>query len=1680
MMGDSSQRQDAHEKLAERLSALSPDQRAELERRLAPTSKAGLRRRGPGEAGVISFAQQRLWMIDQLEPGNVAYNTLRGLRLRGRLNVRALEASVNEVIRRHEVLRTNFRAERGEPVLVVAKERRLTLPVVEVRGDNREEEVQAAARDLAQEPFDLAHDLLLRARLLRLGPEEHVLLLVIHHIVFDGWSVGVLTRELAAAYEAVSTRRAPGLPELPLQYADYAAWEREWFQGERLAEQVAYWQEKLADLPTLKLPQSRARPVVGTHRGAVIRQKLPFALTEALRGLGRAEKTTFFMTLLAAFYVLLYRYSGQEDLAVGTPIAQRTRTEAERLIGFFVNTLVLRADLSGAPTFRELLGRVREVALGAYAHQELPFEKLVEALPPRRAADHTPLLQVMFSFRNLPPREAEAGGLKLEALELDDGLSRFDLTLVAQETPEGLTCAFEYDTDLFDAPVISRMLDHLRTLLEGIVANPDAQVSRLPLLTTQERESLLARAKGGREPCRPGDTLHGLIAEQARERPEAVAVRCGEEEVTYQELDRRSNQLAHYLRKLGVERGTPVGVYLDRGVEMIVGLLAILKAGGAYVPLDPTHPQERLLHVIDQSRMSVLLTQSSRRGELAGVREVTVEEEGIAQQPEEAPAVATAADDLAYVLFTSGSTGVPKGVAMPHRGVLRVLRDPEFMDYGPGDTTLFFRTLAFDIAGLDIWGALLHGGKLVVRPEELESLEALGRTIQEERVSVLSLATALFGPMVESQIQALGGLRVLAGGGEVMPVAAAERAAALLPQCRVINAYGPTEAGIYATRYVLPAGAKFSGAVPIGRPIANTSVYVLDQEQQLVPVGVTGEIYLGGEALASGYYGQPALTAERFVPDPFSTDPGARLYRTGDLGRWREDGELDFAGRVGTQVKVRGYRLELGEVETVLGRHPALQECAVVVRGEGEGEGRLMAYVGLRPGAEVTEKELREHLRASVPGYMVPGVFVVLERLPLTPTGKVDRGALPEPEATQKRATRAAETDIERFLAGIWEELFQLERVGVDEHFMDLGGHSLLAMQVITRVRERRGAELTLPVILTHPTIAELAAYLDEEEQRRTEAARGDTIHGVFAAQAAQSPGSVALKSGDEEVTYADLNRRANRLAHYLRGLGVREETPVGVAVERSVDMVVAVLAVLKAGGAYVPLDPADPAERVAFQVRQAGVRVVIARGGGGEGVGTSGVRVVDLEAEREMVETQAEEDPPELGGPENLAYLMYTSGSTGVPKAVAIPHRGVLRLVRGADYLDFRAEDVFLQLGPLGFDASTFEIWGALLNGARLALMPPGKEALAELGAVVEREGVTVIFLTTALFNLVVDRELPRLRGLRALVTGGEVVSVPHMRRAREGLPRCRLIHAYGPTENTTFTTCFTVPEEYEFGETVPIGRAIAGTTVYVLDEARRPVPPGEVGELYVGGRGLARGYWGRPELTAARFVRDPFSGDATGRLYRTGDLVRQLPGGELEFVGRVDDQVKIRGYRVEPAEVEAVLLRHSGVRQGCVVARQDGRGEKQLWAYVSGREGKELQGREVRAFLREHLPEHMVPVRVVVQAELPLTPGGKVDRRALPEAERPATPEEREPPREALERELVAIWEETTGVTPVGVHEDFFELGGHSLAAVRLLALIEERLGRRLPLGVLLEAPTVAKLAARLREEGWTPPWS
>nr|WP_301542280.1 non-ribosomal peptide synthetase [Pyxidicoccus fallax] len=2117
--------------LAARLESARPGEQTRSAPPLVPVPRTG--------ELPLSFAQQRLWLLDQLQPGGAAYNIPTPVRLTGKLDTAALERGLTWLVERHESLRTTFAAGSSGPVQVIQPVAPISLPVRDLSAlpaGERESEARRLTREEGLLPFDLTHGPLFRASLLRLAPEDHVLRLTAHHIVSDGWSTGVLVRELAALYAAAVTGHPPQLPPLPVQYADYSVWQRDWLRGEVLEAQLDYWKQQLGGAPpVLELPTDRPRPAVQTFAGAEHSFTLPAELSQRLEALAREHQATLFMVLLTAWHTLLHRYSGQEDLVVGSPIAGRTHAPTEGLIGFFVNTLALRARLSGTDSFAGLLAQVRETTLGAYAHQEVPFEKLVEVLQPQRDLSRSPLFQVMFSVQNLPDTSWSLPGLELSPLEAVSPVAKFDLTLVLTPGPQGLSGALGYNTDLFDASTAARMVDHFHLLLEAVAAAPHQRLSSLPLLREAEQRQLLVEWNETATPFPDGACIHELFEAQVPRTPDAPALCFGSESLSYRELDTRANRLAHALRSRGVGPDTRVALGLERSLELVVSMLAVLKAGGAYVPLDPAYPRERLAFMLQDCGAAVLLTHSRLLGTLppfhGHVLALDTEAAALARFPDTAPARTATADQLAYVIYTSGSTGRPKGVAVPHRGVPNLARHmARATGLKPGQRVLQFASFSFDAAVYEVTLALLHGATLVLATrEELLPGQPLVDVLRGQSIDSALLPPSVLALLPTEGLETLG---TLISGGEACT---AEVVAKWAPGRHFINAYGPTESTVIATLHTcVPDGQR----PPLGRALSNTRLYVLDGHLRPVPVGVPGELFIGGVGLARGYLGRPELTAERFVPDAFGTTPGGRLYRTGDLVRWRPDGTLEYLGRTDFQVKLRGFRIELGEIEAVLSAQSGVRQALVLVREDRPGDKRLVAYVVGAPGETVDTEALRSALEQRLPGHMVPSAFVALEALPLTPNGKVDRRALPPPEASAA-GQAAPRTPTEERLAHLWAQVLGLERVGAEDHFFELGGHSLLATQVISRIRSEFGVELPLRALFEAPVLSALARRVDsalhshrvqapplvplprtddlplsfaqqrlwfidqiepgsstynlatvlrlrgplepatleaaftslagrheslrttfevrdgepvqriqpltgvalpmvdlsdlpseerEAEARRlasheaerpfdlqrgplfralllrlspeehvligamhhivsdgwsmgvlvrelealyvahatgqqarlpalpiqyadfaawqrswlrgealarqlgywkrqlagapavlelptdkprptvlssrgayqpvrfskplteallalcqregvtpfmlllagwqvllsrysgqedlcvgspiagrtraetegligffvntlvlraqvephasfrellahvrattlgayehqdvpfeklveelrperslshsplfqvmfalqntptasprvegapplrlepfdadvqttkfdlmltlvqgadgfegtlgyrtdlfepstirrmvehlgtlmeaaaatpeapvgglsllpasereqllahwsgvaTDYPRASTLPEVFSQVVARHGDRVAIEFGDSRLTYRQLDERANQLAHHLRSLGVSTDSRVAIALERSLELVVALVAILKAGGAYVPLDPAYPRERLATMVEDTRPRALVTTRALLARLPAEGQAAVLMDAL--SLEGEPAHPPPPAALPESLAYIDFTSGSTGRPKGVGTVHQAVLRTLFGVDYARFGPEETFLLLAPISFDASTFELWGALLHGSRLVIMPPQTPSLEELGRTVQQSGVTTLWLTTGLFTQMVESQLEGMRPVKQVLMGGDIVSAPHVRRVLEEL-RVPVVHAYGPTESTVFTTAFrlTEPSQAE-GATISIGGPLANTRVYVLDAYGQLVPTGVPGELFIGGDGLARGYVEQPGLTAERFVPDAFSGVPGARLYRTGDRVRWRADGMLEFLGRNDFQVKLRGFRIELGEIEAALSRHPAVRQALVLKREVSAGNPQLVAWFTST-GSAPDAATLRAFLQQRLPGYMVPSAFMALESFPLTPNGKVDRKALPTPEVSSPTADFEPPASATEARLATLWAEVLGVEKVGRRDNFFELGGHSLLATQVVSRVRATFDVELPLRALFEAPTLAALSLRIED--------
>ncbi len=2575
----------------------------------------------------LSFPQEQLWFLSELDANNVSYNELFALRFLGVLNIVALEQSLNKIVARHAALRTNFATVNGQPVQFIAERLTLTFPVIDLSNlpaCDRENEVQRLATEQAQKPFDLVSDSLIQATVVKLTETEHIFLLRTHHIVWDGWSLGVMWRELAAFYNDLSQE----LPLLPAQYPDFAVWQRQYLTGEVLDSLQTYWQQQLLDAPTLlELPTDRVRGVTQTFRGKHYRFVISKLLTEALIGLSRRQKVTLFMTLLAAFQTLLYRYTGQDDVVVGSPIANRDRSEFKDLIGYFVNTLVLRICLAGNPSFEDLLSRVRKVTLEAYSHRELPFEKLVEILQPERSLSYTPLFQVMFMLLEELP-EIQMEGLRVSPLAIETGTTHFDLALFIEKTSSGLIGEWEYNTDLFDEATITRMSGHFQTLLEAIAANPKQKISELPLLTQTECHQLLVEWNNTQIEYPQDKCIHQLFEEQVEHTPDAVAVVFESKQLTYRELNTKANKLAHYLQTLGVKPEVLVGICIERSLEMIVGILGIIKAGGAYVPIDPAYPSERIAYMLKDSQLAVLLTQEKLVASLpehqAQVICLDSDWEEISTESDLSPITSVTPENLAYVIYTSGSTGKPKGVGVPHRAVNRLVINTNYIYFQPLDVVAFASNFSFDAATFEIWGALLNGAKLIVITKDVAiSPDEFAAQIHSQGITVLFLTTALFNLLAREVPSAFRSVRHLLFGGEaVEPKWVKEVLKKGSPQ-RLLHVYGPTENTTFTTWYLVEDVSEEATTIPIGRPIANTQVYLLDTQLQPVPLGVPGEVYIGGDGLARGYLNRPDLTDEKFIPNPFSNQPSSRLYKTGDLARYLINGNIEFLGRIDNQVKIRGFRIELSEIETAISQHPSVAQTVVIAVENNIGNKQLAAYIVPQPQAVASSGDLRNFLKQKLPEYMIPAVFIMLETLPLTPNGKIDTKALPKPEtADQQLATTKVppQTVTQKILASIWTEVLQVREIGIHDNFFELGGDSIISIQIIARCHQAN-LQLTPKDLFQHQTIAELAQvvtstieikaeqglvtgivsltpiqqwfieqnlpsshhfnqsflfeissdlksellhqvlqqlllhhdalrlrlipnndtwqllnapseeteifnvidlsqigqseqiaaietpanqlqaslnlldgpiirvtlfnlgnqeanrlliiihhiavdgvswrilledlvtayqqlsrgetiqlpakttsfqdwairlteyaqsqtapseldywltqlnshieplpvdypasivenkiadtavvsvslsveqttallkevhkayntqindvlltalvqsfaqwtgessllidleghgreelfelvnlsrtvgwftsifpvllkiekaeftgksiksikeqlrripqrgigygiirYLSQDETTReqlqelpqaqvsfnylgqfdqmlsafpilglakessgspvslkgnrshfieidgfvangqlqlnwaynkkihqtstierlansfiealtgtifhclspdnfgytptdfpdadltqaeldelvesltprtilesiyplspmqegmlfhtlyapdsgiyfvqsvftlcgnlqvlaweqawrrvveihpilrtffiwknrphplqvvcksvdlpwhiydwrslseaeqkegletflqTERERGfeldkvplmcgtiirltdnayqfvwsfhhllmdgwclpivlkqawtfyeafdrgenlyldapppyrnyiawlrqqdseaaqkfwrsqlagftaptplmvdksvgdsskqqdtydeqginlsaqltealsslarqhhltlnilmqgawalllsrysgesdvvfgatvsgrppalsgvesmvglfintlpvrvqisaetellywlkqlqvsqvereqysysplveiqgqsdvtrnlplfnsivvfenypvdssllesqegieikniggfektnypltvgvvpgdelsiqisydanrfdnDTvsrmlghlqtllsgmvahpsgrvgelplltlkekqqlladwnntwaeypqnkcIHQLFEKQVELTPDAVAVIFEQEQITYRELNVRANQLAHYLQTLGVKPEVLVGICAERSLEMIIGLLGILKAGGAYVPLDPAYPKERLAFMLEDSSVPVLLTQQKLVEKLPPNSARVICLDSDWEEISFHSQDNPLSEVQPENLAYIIYTSGSTGKPKGVLIEHKSLVNYttVAIAEY-QIEKSDRILQFSSISFDVSAEEIYTSLASGATLVLrtdtMVDSFEGFLQK---CQNWEISVMALPTAYWHeltaLLNPKTLALPSSLRLVILGGEKALPERLKTWFECVgQQVRLLNNYGPTEATIGATIYELLADDTALRELPIGRPLGNVCTYILDPNGQPVPIGVPGELHIGGAGLARGYLNRPELTTERFIRNPFSDSPTERLYKTGDQVRYLPNGNIEYLGRIDDQVKVRGFRIELGEIEAALSQHPSLLSVAVALREDIPGQKSLVAYIVTVQESAPTVSELRDFLKQQLPDYMIPNAFVSLPTLPITPNGKVDRRVLPAPDIKSLIQTLEfvAPQTPTEELVASIWKKVLGVEQASVNDNFFELGGHSLLATQVLSHLNSSLGLHLPLSKLFELPTVASLSSYIDATLWT----
>jgi amino acid adenylation domain-containing protein len=1053
------------------------------------------RRRDGNERITLSFGQERLWFLYQMDPSSPFYNLNTAARLTGVLNIDALERSLNEIIRRHDILRTRYRAMDGQPFGIVDSDLNLTVEVVDLLRESeldREPEALKISAKYFQQPFDLGQGPLIRAAVLKLGGRSHLLLLSMHHINFDGWSIGIFFSEFAILYESYAARKSCALSELPLQYSDFAFWQRQWLHGEALKSHLAFWKDYLSGAnPSLDLHTDRPRPPVQSFRGARQGFSISSSVAGSIKSLAKQERATLFAALLSAFQTLLYRYTNQEDITVGTPVANRNKVEIENLIGFFVNTVAMRVDLAGKPAFRDLLSRVRETILEVQTHQEIPLERVVEEVQPKRELNRAPLFQVMFVLQNAPLQQLKLGDLTLVPMEIDNGTAKFDLTLYMRETGHELTGSLAYNTDLFESTTVARMIACFQVLLESVATDPDRHISRLALLTAAQRCQLLAEYDQPGEAYPFEGVVQRLFEAEAAIHPDALAVAYENETLAYGELSRRANQLAHYLKSLGIGPEVPVGICLEPSIDTIVGILGIIKAGGAYVPIDPSLPKERAEFILNDVGAPALLTRQTLLEKFSGCKALAIlvdaDWKTIAGHGDDNLHDSVEPGNLIYIMFTSGSTGTPKGVAIEHRQLLNyifAIRQRLQLPFPASYATV--SSMAADLGNTCVFPSLCFGATLhVISPDQASDPNALADYFREHDIDCLKIVPSHLSALLTSarSEQVIPRKRLILGG-EASSWSLIGRLRSLAPHCVIFNHYGPTEStvGVLACKVEEKLGDA-SATVPIGQPIGNIRAYLLDQHFEPAPTGVPGEVYVGGLGLARGYFNRPGLAAENFIPDPFSREPGARLYRTGDLARSGLSRNIEFLRRVDDQVKIHGFRIELGDIDAMLGQHPSIRESLITTYGA-SGTKAVAAYIALNAGAEITIAQLRGYLKKRLPDHMIPSAFVTMDSLPRLPNGKINRKALPEPDRSAPEAKTDCEppaSPVERELAEIWTRLLGVERISTRDSFFDLGGHSLLATQLVARIYDVFQVPIPLRSIFEKPTILELALAIEEE-----------------------------------------------------------------------------------------------------------------------------------------------------------------------------------------------------------------------------------------------------------------------------------------------------------------------------------------------------------------------------------------------------------------------------------------------------------------------------------------------------------------------------------------------------------------------------------------------------------------------
>ncbi|MCR8937086.1 non-ribosomal peptide synthase/polyketide synthase [Brevibacillus laterosporus] len=2047
----------------------------------------------------VSSAQKRMYILRQLAGADLGYNMPGVMYIDGKLDVQRFELAMKALVQRHESLRTSFHSINGEIVQRIHEEIDFSIS----NSTSTEDQIDTLITNFIQ-PFDFSLAPLLRVGVVKITEERHLFLVDMHHIIADGVSLGIFIKEFVQLYQEKE------LSELRLQYKDFATWQNEWFETGILNKQETYWLTAFAEeIPLLNLSTDFPRPLTKSFQGDRFIFGTGTNLMQELYRIANETGTTLYMVLLATYNIFLSKYSGQEDIIVGTPIAGRTHADVDQIMGMFVNTLALRNYPVGTKTFKEFIEEVKQNTLQAYENQDYPFEVLVEKLDVHRDLSRNPLFDTIFILQNTDKKVFEIENLTFHPYITEVKQAKFDLTLEATEENMEIVFCLEYCTKLFKKETIEQMASQFLQIVRAVTENPEVALSEISMLTLEERQQVLVDFNNNHVPYSMG-TIHSFFEEQVEKTPDHIALSYAGQTFTYRQLNERANQLAVFLRNKGVQPEQIVGIMAERSFEMIVGIYGVLKSGAAYLPIDPVYPQERIQYLLEDSGATILLTQTHL------TKQITTEIEWIDLQDNQIYvgdgknlSNVNQASDLAYIIYTSGTTGKPKGVMIEHQSIINCLQyRKEEYGFTPNDKVLQIFSFAFDGFVASLFSPMM-GGAISVLPREEEAKDpfALRNVIAAESITHYHGVPSLFHAILDcSTAEDFHQLRNISLGGEKITPQLVQKVKQKNPAIEINNEYGPTENSVLTT---VKRSMKVGETITIGRPIANVAVYILDSNHLLQPVGVIGELCIGGQGLARGYLHRPELTEEKFVPNPFVI--GERMYKTGDYAKWLPDGTIEYIGRVDEQVKIRGYRIEIGEIENATLTFDKINEAVVVVSEDTTQQQLLTAYFTAE--GEVILPELRAHLAKELPEYMVPTYFVQLEVFPTTPNGKIDRKGLPKPEGDPVLGTVyiAAKNATEAKLVEIWENVLGHKKIGVNDNFFDLGGHSLRAMTVMSHVHKECGVELPLKLLFEKSTIAELATFIDQatkskyvsiqpvspkehypvssaqkrmyilrqfdgagtiynmpsalymdgkldyprfedalqqvinrhealrtsfhsingepvqrvhqsveleilykeasidqidqlvhefiqnfdlevapllrvglikiEEERHlflmdmhhivsdgvsagilfeefaklyrgeslpelriqykdfavwqnerfasdafnkqesywintfageipvlnlptdhsrptvqsfdgdqvvfhtgkqvmedlyklanetsttlymvllaafnvllskysgqeelvigspiagrahpdvekvmgmfvntlalknnpsgmksfkaflaevqqntleayenqdypfellvetleiqrdlgrnplfdimfilqnmekksfvlddlqitphvaqrgyskfdltleaneeqsglqfslvystrlfkkesiermaghflqiidiiakqpdialseisllseaerqqivaefnetsTDYPRMLAIHQWFEEQVEKNPDHIAVVSEGNTLTYQELNNRANQVAWILRQKGVESNHVVGLLADRTHEMIIGIMGILKAGGAYLGIDPEYPSERISYMIEDCEVNIVLSL----RHLTSLLVEEVDIILlDDESLNQGDVTNLPSITDPNDIAYIMYTSGSTGKPKGVMVEHRNVVRLVINTDYVEVTPEDRMIQTGAIGFDAMTFEIFGALLHGARLYLV--NKNILLDselLGSFLQANQITTMWLTSPLFNQLSQDNESMFASLTNLIVGGDVLSPKHINKVKQTNPNLVIWNGYGPTENTTFSTCFRIDEE--FIDNIPIGKPISNSTAYILDQCNHLQPIGVPGELCVGGEGVARGYINKPELTAEKFVSNPFVPGE--QMYRTGDLARWLPDGTIEYLGRIDQQVKIRGFRIEIGEIESVLARQDKVKESVITVVEDKGGQKALCAYYVSENATLIP--ELREQLAEELPSYMVPTFFVQLEKMPLTPNGKVDRRALPKPDGELIAgTEYVAPSNQIEEQLVDIWKSVLGVSKIGVRDNFFELGGHSLKAMTVISSVHKVFHVELPLKILFESPTIFALAS------------